>query len=455
MSMRVLVHADSLRRDAAAAIVLCELLRRRGLRAITSGQLTTPFYLKHWRPDLLFHTSPYKIADYIRRGVIRLDARPKIHLLPQEGRVTGPEAMSMVYGSNMDVLGRAIDRYYLWNQANSDWLSSERAIPQDRLRVLGAYRLDLVKYGRAPDLKHRPPVIGFVGRFTSMNAHDHRSPGFYAIAKPTEPEGRAADAEMVRRQRLGLAFYGDIIKALVTGTDCRISVRPHHNESPRGDAYRWLKDRYGDRIEIDSSLSFYDWAVDKAVLVSVTSSTVAEAYLARTPILCIDRLAGLADQMPAQWQSLYESYGIDACPESMDELVSTIGRIIENFEPARRSAYMDDMLARDSMWPVEGSYLATIAEDIAASLDGTGKAATARGIPGAAVFGHGWYLAKVLDETVRKRRRARLHYDYDGWIHGRPAYLRAVADRIVADRPWHIPEKRRAGPEPAPSTAAG
>ncbi len=454
MTKRVLVHVDSLRRDGATAAVLAELLKRRGYRAIASGQLTTPFYLKHWRPDLLFHTSTLKIDHYLKHGVIKPDDRPRIFLLPQEGRVTDPEVLAMVYGGRPGVLRDCIDRMYLWNRPNRDWLVANTPIDPDNLRLVGAYRLDLVKYGRAPDLTARPPVVGLIGRFPPMNSPEHRSMGYYMVAKLAPPERRSGHLEMIKRAAGALSWYGDIIRGLIARTDYKISVRPHHNESPQGDAYRWLKAEYGNRIEIDGSLSFYDWAVDKSVLITTTSSTVAEVYLARTPVVCIDRMAGLVDEMPAWWRDLYEGYGLDACPASFDDLIAAVGHVVENFEPARQNAFLDDMLARDSLWPAQGSCLSAIAGDIDENLGGAGGPGRRPRIPGASVFGHGWYLAKVLNARLRERTRAHLHYHYDGWVHGCPAYLRAVIDRIEKDRPRRFPEIHPGAAEAAKLAAA-
>ena len=140
MRKRVLIHVDSLRRDAATCITLAELLRARGHNTVVSGQETTASYLKYWRPHLMLHSSASKIRGYAQLGLITPDRRPLIHYLPQEGRPTGPESVRVCYEPLRAADFGLVDQIYVWNKVHYDWLMQHSPLPPERIRIVGGYR---------------------------------------------------------------------------------------------------------------------------------------------------------------------------------------------------------------------------------------------------------------------------------------------------------------------------
>jgi len=439
MKNRVLIHVDSLRRDAATCITLANILRGRGIDAVVSGQETTAHYLKYWRPHLMLHSSASKIANYLRLGIFSLDDRPLIHYVPQEGRPTRPEAVNICYEAFRETDFRLVDRIFVWNKVHYDWLMKNSALSPDQVGIVGGYRLDIAKYGSLPDLEKRPPVIGFIGRFTSLSPHD----GEYGLHLTVKDQWRVKrKLGKITYQIRACVIYSYLINALMEQTDFKISLRPHHNEYPYGHFYMWAKKQFGDRVEIDNHLSFYEWAANKMALITTTSSTFADVTVARTPLICIDHIKdheiSLAHDNSAR--EIQDSFQGQWLPKSFDEVFELLQNLKTNFEPSKIDTKFEAPIKEQYMWPYEGSSLRTIADGIGESLktmDDTQRRKRSR-LP--KLSGDVAYAIGMANHWVRNGQlRPRFNYVYNDNFFGRDKFYKKLAGRIEQDKPIVLP----------------
>lgn len=435
MKNRVLIHVDSLRRDAATCITLAELLRARGHDTVVSGQQSTVHYLRYWRPHLMLHTAASKIVNYNRLGLFAPDSRPLIHYLPQEGRPTNPESVSLCYEPLRAEGYHLVDQVYVWNKAHYDWLMKNSPLPRERVRIVGGFRLDLAKYGTPPDLTRRPPVIGFVCRFSALNPHDGDY-GLHLVALTREH--LRLKLPKISAQVQACLIFSYLISALIEQTDFTVSLRPHPNEYPHAHFYTWMKKQFGDRIEIDNHLSFYEWAVSKLALITTASATFAETYVARTPLICIDRIIdheiSLAHD-PSELE-ISESFQDQHLPQSFEEIFDLLDRLKNSFEPAPIDIPAGDLIREQFMWPYEGSSLRAVADGIEQALSNMDDRLrrTRPMLPKA--VGEIMYAVGMAKSFRAGNFWPRLHYVYNDFLHGRDVFFKQVAARIAEDKAY-------------------
>lgn len=441
MKFRVLIHVDSLRRDAATCITLAELLRMRGHDTVVSGQQTTGLYLKYWRPHLMLHTAATKIVNYAKLGLLIGPTRPLVHFVPQEGRPTSPDTIDVCYRPFEAVDYELVDQVYVWNKVHYDWLMQHSPLPRERVRIVGGFRLDLAKYGTQPNLRDRPAVIGFVGRFTALNPHDgdyglHLTAGTMAKLRHKLPK--------ISEQVRACMIYSYLITALIEQTDFTVSLRPHHNEYPHAHFYIWAKKRFGDRIEIDNHLSFYEWSAGKLALITTTSSTFAETYVARTPQICIDRIIDfeVSWRYSPSTEEICKSYQDQHLPKTFEEIFDLLRQLNDNFEPAPLETPAGDLIKQQYMWPYEGSSLRAVADGIEQALDTMDDQLRRTRPMLPKVVGDVVYAVGMAKWIRAGNLRPRLNYVYNDLLHGRNAFFKQVAARINEDKAYQYVEEQ-------------
>lgn len=439
MKNRVLIHVDSLRRDAATCITLGHILRARGIETVISGQQTTAHYLKYWRPHLMFHTAASKIANYHRLGIFSPDNRPLIHYLPQEGRPTRPESVNISYEPLRATGFRLVDRIYVWNKVHYDWLMKHAPLSPEQVRIVGGYRLDVAKYGTPPDLERRPPVIGFIGKFTSLSPHD----GDYGLHLTVKDRSRVKrKLSKISAQVRACAIYSYLMHALIEQTDFTISLRPHHNEYPHGHFYTWAKKQFGDRVQIDDHLSFYEWAASKMALITTSSSTFAEVTVSRTPLICIDHIEDheISLDHHMSTREIRDTFQGQWLPKSFDEIFDLLQKIGDNFEPAPIEAPMEALMKEQYMWPYEGSSLRAIADGICDSLETMDNGLRQKRSRLPKWSGDVAYAIGMAHHWIQTGRlRPRFHYVYNDHIYGRDGFYKKIAARIERDKSFVPP----------------
>ncbi len=363
--MRILLHADSLIRDAAPMLVLAELLKKRGHRVIVSSRPTTHFYVKFWRPHYLVHTNPATVGSMWDKGLITPEG-PIVGIIPQEGMERQEETMHAFYKNILKPgIQECIDQVFMWNSYQRDWILKACSLEKCQVSVVGNVRMDLAKFGAKE--RSRRGYVGFVGRFPTLNKYD----GSQDFMKRLMSEQGARSDRFLRnrtndtlKQVATVIAYGDIIHRLMRETDYKVSLRPHHEEASFNECFTMLKAKYGDRFEIDRSLSIYDWSMSVDTIISTTSNTFVEAYLAKTPVICIDHLTASAGGIDEDEIPILESYDQELLPKDSHELFETLDKCMRKEIGVRRNQKLEALMAEAFSWPYAGSALLKIVDHI-------------------------------------------------------------------------------------------
>jgi surface carbohydrate biosynthesis protein len=362
--MRILLHADSLIRDPGPMLVLAELLRRRGHDAVVSSRVTTHFYLYFWRPHYLIHSAPNAVAALIAKGLIAENG-PRVAIIPQEGMERQDNTMHAFYeGILQSGIEKFIDQVFLWNTHQYEWLRDNSTLGEQRLSIVANVRLDLAKYGG--NVRPRHGTVGFIGRFPILNKYDGSHIMCHLLADASDLPELARHNRLlnIATQVSSLAAYAEIIHHIMRHTDYRVSLRPHHEEAADNAGFRMLKRRYGNRIEIDRGLSIYDWALGVDAIVSTTSMTFAEAYLAGTPVICLDRMTESEENVDADEASITDSYADDLMPRNEAALYQVLAQCMNGKFTLGRNEKVEAIMREEFSWPYVGSALGQIADHV-------------------------------------------------------------------------------------------
>lgn len=426
--MRILLHADSLIRDPGPMLVLAGMLRQRGHNVVVSSRLATDFYLIFWRPHYLIHSAPNAVGALYERGLIT-ERGPRVAIIPQEGMERQDETMRAFYGGILQPgIEKRIDHMFMWNAHQFEWLRQHSKLGGDQLSVVANVRLDLAKFGG--NVRPRSGVVGFLGRFPTLNKYDGSHIMRHLLADVSDRP------EQVRNNRLlalntqvaSLVAYADIIHHLMRYTDYRVSLRPHHEEAADNEGFRMLKRRYGERIEIDRGLSIYDWSLGVDAIISTTSTAFAEAYLAGTPVICIDRMTASEGNIDDDEVSITESYADDLMPRDTPELLNVLKRCVAGSLRQTRNDKIDAVLSELFSWPYAGSALARVADRVhAASGQCSQRFSWSPKLGGDLI-----YFARLFRNNPF-RPRLTIDKHYSRLFHGRPPFVKRVVDNILAD----------------------
>lgn len=437
MKKRVLLHADSLIRDPAYMLVLASLLRRRGVEALVSSRVTTGFYLRLWKPHVLVHSQAHTVRGYFDQGLIDEKNGPLVVFVPQEGNNSDPHTLATGFRGVLDEkASRFIHRVHHFNEWHVDWFRENSAFRDEQLTWCGNPRLDLVKFSGIPDERPGTGRIGFVGRFPSINKYEGLSINYFLMGdfRDQSLSRQHQRLDQLRRQVNVLYWYGQFIHALLNETDYSVSVRPHHEESRESDGYRRLLDGpRGERVELDSQLSVYHWATGLDAAVSTTSLTSMECYLARTPFLCIDRMAGAEPAVRADGDEalLFESLDERFMPRDPDHFMGLVQQIRNGTMKVERVDALDDYLRHHFGWPYRGSVLASIADSVLEALDIAPRQPPMPYLPAAA--GVAFFVFRALQQSGRQPRFV-IDKNYCPMFHGKPDFIETTADNIEASR---------------------
>jgi surface carbohydrate biosynthesis protein len=363
--MKVLLHADSLIRDAGPCLVLSEILKSQGHDVVVSSRLSIHIYIKLWQPDYLLHSNPSAVSALIKTGLIK-KSNLLVGILPQEGMESHPETIRSFYEELLHYDNSSyLHSIFIWNQYQKEWLLSNSELNSSQIEVTGNARLDLSKYGQ--NKKFKTKRIGFIGRFPTLNKYDgSRNLMNFAMTVHEERSGRSRMNRLndACKQLATATIYGEIINHILKNTDYIVSLRPHHDEASRNEAFLKLRRQFPERFEVDRGLSIYDWATSLDVIVSTVSTTFAEAYLARTPVIATDMLIANAGWADEDEKTILDSYDANLMPQSLDDCFRLIEECMSGNHAVTKTKSVDDALAKTFSWPYEGSGLKHIANQI-------------------------------------------------------------------------------------------
>jgi len=433
--MRVLLHADSLIRDPAPMMILAAILRKAGHKVVVSSRLTTFFYLKCWKPEYLVHSMPNAVAALYDKGALKKD---ETKVLNNSSRRYGnhDDTMRAFYGGILrDEIRTVISKIYFWNQHQRDWFLNTAKYPTEKLVIQGNARLDLAKFSGTKRIKNG--VIGFIGRFPTINKYDGSSfiRHMFSEQNLKTELGKKNRILWFNTQISALAAYAEIIHYIMRETDYSVSIRPHHEEALWNEGFKSLVDRYGSRIGIDRGLSIYEWSLGMDVLISTTSMTFAEAYLARTPVIGIDKLAGCSDNLDADEAPILSSYEEMMLPNSFDEFKELLDKCVGDNFVMPQNKMVEEIMKQEFLWPYNGSVLNEVAKAI--SSDEVKYSKRKMRLP--LFFGDLFYFVQLFRFCYLKRGsfytpKLVMGKHYNRLVHGVPKYITEIVENITNNK---------------------
>lgn len=373
MKYRILIRAFTLRRDLAVSYLLAKLLEEKyGCEVVLACVRNYDFFLKHWKPHAVIINTIGKTEDAKKYSTnLKL-----IHWPAEGGQIKNSDITLLIENQNQG----PVDLYLFWGEITKKLFTENFREDSGKARVCGSPRLDLLLYG--PEAE-KQESIGIIGRFNSLNHYDKR-PAIFSLANYHNLSFiQAMCAQFVAVYRA--------IEQLVEKTDCKISIRPHPLEAPEG--YYFIKKRFGDRVEIDDSLSFANWLRHQKMLISPASTTFVEAYLLGIPVINIDGLTETAtDVVKKRNEVTALAYDLAFNPETYEELVEMVK---SPPSPKRQVPSLDKYLKEYSDFPYEGSAVVAGAKEIFECLSSS-KFKKEIFIPKKILFMKDWYLFKRL-----------------------------------------------------------
>jgi surface carbohydrate biosynthesis protein len=427
LPMRILIHADSLARDPAPLLVLAGILEKKGHKVLVASRPTIHFYIRFWRPDLLVHTLPNWVGALYTKGFLSREG-PRVVVIPQEGSERADETIRALYdGFLLPGIEKVIDHIFIWNRLHYDWLKDNSRFSETQLSIVGNVRLDLAKYGGST--RKRSGVVGFVGRFPTFNKYDLSDPvrGFWADRGGISEDASKRMQFSIATQLISMLTYADTMHNILKNEDLRVSLRPHHEEAMDNAGFRMLRERYGNRIEFDRSLSIYEWALRVDVIVSTSSASFAEAYLAGTPVICIDRMTGCEANLNIDEAASTGALEGEMLPTNRREFYDLLNRCLSGEVKVNKNIKFEAVMQDEYSWPYAGSAL----ERAASAIDQLTPQGSGRRPRLPVLAGDAFYVLQGLRSPGGMKSSLGKHYNR--LFHGIPEFVRGVLSAISAD----------------------
>ena len=416
MKYRILVRVHTARRDAAPLALYQRILERMECSVVLVNGNSFPTWLKLWKPHAV-------VVGTFGQGEKSKKMAPwtKVIVFDQEGfknpGMTHAEQLVRA-SSTLD----NIDLVLVWGKKIIEEFKEHAPhINREHFHVVGNPKLDLVRFlpERFKDNQLKSS-IGVVCRFPTLNDYEGRS------LLRTLPNPGNVDRVIVQVKSFGATI--DVVRAILSNTDFRVSLRPHPGEqieSYQEYKVKWFNNGGSERVSIDSSLDFPSWAVNQRALLSPSSTSFLEAYLLGIPVINLDNIANTAEQnrnyapVVSEWQEggVLPSNVDDVCrllnedtpnPPRIEEIEKQLVEYCDwqsNLSACFRAAKWTTKLLQESQFPT--------------------------------TFHLPTQLVNLRDELRFKRTMLRnpLHHNfsYQQGYHEIPSYYDEMADRILAE----------------------
>ena len=336
---RIVIRAFTLRRDAAAAMLFAELLRRRGTDVVIASGRDFQRTVRHWNPDAIIVNTVGQIQQLVKQKVTAA-----IVLWPGEGAQAIESSDAMQLGKWPDAYAR-LDLALLWGRKTKQFF--EKTLPQadhSKLAICGNPRLDVAKYNPGL-LRSERKTVGFVGRYHSLNRYN-AVPAVFSLQYPNKRDGVVWQVE-------NFISMITIIHRLIEETDLNISIRPHPLESPEG--YDFVNEgSFKGRIEIDDSVDLAAWTARQRLIVAPSSQSFYESYVLRIPTINLDPLTGNAELIRKLTPHAALSQLVSFNPKTYDEVMKLI---VDTPEAPRTNREVDQHLDEFHDWFAQESAL--------------------------------------------------------------------------------------------------
>lgn len=313
----VFLYADALRRDLSTCFILEQLLNERGFRTFICSRRNFSRFFSLIIPRKLFVLgqidSFYK--QYIQHTTMGHNI--DIFFMPSEGFLSNSQ-YKLVYPDAFEFSNLAA--IFFWGRNSLRWFKENRKIDDpNKLKQAGYSRLPIAREYRA--MVRRDKKIGFIGRFAALNDIYKRNLLSFYLTDPSILNRAQTEARQEIESR-AIICYLDLFDFIINNTKFHVSIRPHPNEDVS--TYRHLAERYGNRFEVNLAYDVAEWMAGCHALVGVSSFSYVDAYVAQTPVICLDNY--LKSRSNAVFMEPVLEWMYECChlPNSLDEVKSLL-----------------------------------------------------------------------------------------------------------------------------------
>jgi len=398
-----LIYCDSRRRDSTVAILIAEMLKRRGQISFISSRRNFSKILRLSTPKNIIVIGQINIVfDLIYDGdnLKNRFRKTNIYFYPSEGYATDNEYKAM-YPDRYDY--KDVKKIFFWGSESLQWVQNHVEIDSNVLENVGYPRLKMAKVYYQLKQKTKHQKIGVVGRFVLLNDLYGVLPMEFIV---TEFGGsKDYKGAMLKRLSVEGEMFRTILRAVdyvMAHTDYTVSFRPHPNENPA--SYSKLLDRYGGRFEISEEVDVADWISGCSKIMGLASSSYIDASLMGVPIICLDRMADVIEDTMIYEPALRLIYETAHLPSDFDELVWLLTSDIS----IRKSPVFDELIKSNFI----GNYDDPI-RHVAESIQHVPRKFTTLAIKFAIEFADNFLMMK---HRITKNRA--LEFEYSNAFHG-------------------------------------
>lgn len=334
-----IIYSDSRRRDSTVAILIQEMLKKRGQLSFIASRRNFSKILRLTTPINIVVIGQINILfDLIYEdGVMRSKYRDiNLYFYPAEGYATDREYRMMypvkfTYGD--------LKKIYFWGRESLNWVKCNTDVNVGTLDNTGYPRIKMAAtYDR---LKKKPlqPKIGIVGRFNMLNdLHGTLTMKYIVLELATEADYKGVFLKRLRVEGEAILTIFKVIDFILNSTEYSISFRPHPNEDR--DSYLKLKERFGNRFELSEEVDVADWIAGCSKILGLASSSYIDAGLMGVPIICVDKVANIVEETLIYEPAMKLIYEVAHMPENFDELKEFITTDLQS----KQSAIFDGLI---------------------------------------------------------------------------------------------------------------
>lgn len=324
-----IIYCDSRRRDSTVAILLQELLKKRGQLSFVASRRNFSKILKLATPANIVMIGQINIVyDLVYEGKALKDRfkDTNIYFYPSEGYATDNE-YHLMYPERFNY--RDTKKIFFWGRESLEWVRRHLDIAPETLDNTGYPRTRMARVYATLRGDKIAPKIGIVGRFAMLNDLYGVLPMEYVVTEfalaKQQYKGTMVSRLHVESETIVTILHA--VEFIMKNTDYRVSMRPHPNEDPA--SYAGLKKLYGDRFEISNEVDVADWLSGCTKVMGLASSTYIDASLIDVPVICLDRVSGVVDQTMAYEPALKLIYESAHLPANFEELTTLLAADID------------------------------------------------------------------------------------------------------------------------------
>ncbi|NCI49087.1 hypothetical protein GWC95_04080 [Sediminibacterium roseum] len=329
----ILLYSDSLRRDFSACLIIKEILRANGYKTFICSRRNFGLFIKVLKPRKIFIIGQ---IDMIYNERIIKEAKAgelEVHFMPAEGFAYDSEYVVMYPAKNDYDFLKSV---FFWGKNSLGWFVKNRNIDDTEKLIQAGYSRLPIATAYSEVVKKDTKKVGFIGRFPAVNDLYKRSVmSFYLVEELAE--NRYKTMARLDAESKAINAYLDFFEKIIQQTDYTISLRPHPNENLN--TYAALKKKYGERFEINNDFDVAEWMSECRAIVGLASSSYIDAYLVKTPVICLDVLLGSSKstlQFDPGLEWMYESCYL---PETIEEAMQLL--VQENLPPVAKQRFVD------------------------------------------------------------------------------------------------------------------